>query len=62
MQFGKVYVDPKAGLSEKEFMAIVRGQNIGGIDRRDAWEKYKKEIPKKAKEPKEEKPFEFPNE
>lgn len=40
MQFGKVYIDPKANFSKEEFAELVKGKDIGGMDRHEAWKMY----------------------
>lgn len=52
MQFDKTYVDPKAGLSQKEFYSVVRG-NLTTLDKKDAWAAYEKEAKKQKKDAKE---------
>lgn len=49
MQFGKVWLSlpEMAGLTEKEFYGIVRGHL--DIDKKEAWEKWKKEAQKHKK-------------
>lgn len=49
MQFGKVYIDSSLELSEDEFYSLVRGKDIGSIDRKDAYKLWLKSKPKKEK-------------
>ena len=49
MQFGKVYIDSSLELSEEEFYSLVRGKDIGSIDKKDAYKVWLKSKPKKEK-------------
>lgn len=58
MQFGKVYIDSSLELSEDEFYSLVRGKDIGSIDRKDAFTIFEKSKPKKTiKQKKEDEKF-----
>jgi hypothetical protein len=47
MQFGKVYIDSSLDISEEEFYNIVRGKDIGSIDKKEAFIIFEKSKPKK---------------
>ena len=48
MQFGKVFISSALDLSEAEFYNLVRGKNIGIIDKKDAYKKWFESKPKKV--------------
>jgi hypothetical protein len=49
MQFGKVFINSLSELSESEFYSLVKGKDIGGIDRKDAYKQWLESKPKKPK-------------
>lgn len=49
MQFGKVFIDSSSELTEDEFYNLVKGKDIGGIDRNEAYKLWSKSKPKKEK-------------
>jgi hypothetical protein len=49
MQFGKVFINSLSELSESEFYSLVKGKDIGGIDRKDAYKLWLESKPKKPK-------------
>lgn len=58
MQFGKVYIDSSLELSEDEFYSLVKGKDIGSIDKKDAFIIFEKSKPKKTiKQKKEDEKF-----
>lgn len=44
MQLGKTYLNEKelANISESDFANLVKGQDLGGVDRYEAWKKFSK--------------------
>lgn len=48
MQFGKVFINSLSELSESEFYNLVKGKDIGGIDRKDAYKLWLESKPKKV--------------
>ena len=48
MQFGKVFISSALELSEAEFYNLVRGNDIGGIDKKDAYKQWFESKPKKV--------------
>jgi hypothetical protein len=48
MQFGKVFISSALELSEAEFFNLVRGKDIGGIDKKDAYKQWLESKPKKV--------------
>jgi hypothetical protein len=49
MQFGKVFINSLSELSESEFYNLVKGKDIGGIDKKDAYKLWLESKPKKPK-------------
>jgi hypothetical protein len=49
MQFGKVFISSLLDISESEFYNLVKGKDIGGIDKKDAYKKWFESKPKKEK-------------
>ena len=48
MQFGKVFINSALEISEAEFYNLVKGQDIGGIDKKDAYKLWFESKPKKV--------------
>jgi hypothetical protein len=48
MQFGKVFISSLLEFSESEFYNLVRGKDLGGIDKKDAYKKWLESKPKKV--------------
>lgn len=48
MQFGKLFISSALDLSEAEFYNLVRGNDIGGIDKKDAYKQWLESKPKKV--------------
>ena len=46
MQFGKVFINSALDISEAEFYNLVKGQDIGGIDKKDAYKLWFESKPK----------------
>jgi hypothetical protein len=49
MQFGKVFINSLLDISESEFYSLVKGKDIGGIDRKYAFKIWLESKPKKPK-------------
>ncbi len=49
MQFGKVFISSLLECSESEFYSLIRGKDIGGIDKKDAYKLWLESKPKKPK-------------
>lgn len=48
MQFGKVFINSALEISEAEFYNLVKGKDIGGIDKKDAYKLWFESKPKKV--------------
>jgi hypothetical protein len=48
MQFGKVFINSALDISEAEFYNLVRGKDIGGIDKKYAYKLWFESKPKKV--------------
>lgn len=48
MQFGKVFINSALEISEAEFYNLVKGRDIGGIDKKDAYKLWFESKPKKV--------------
>lgn len=48
MQFGKVFINSALDISEAEFYNLVKGKDIGGIDKKDAYKLWFESKPKKV--------------
>ena len=48
MQFGKVFINSLLDISESEFYNLVKGQDIGGIDKKYAYKLWFESKPKKV--------------
>lgn len=48
MQFGKVFINSALDISEAEFYNLVKGRDIGGIDKKDAYKLWFESKPKKV--------------
>ena len=49
MQFGKVFISPALEISEAGFYDLLKGKDLGGIDKKDAYKKWLESKPKKVK-------------